>query len=121
MTDQPASDALTVARWCWPEHGPWQMGTPDPLPTPIPMSRARWFDPERWEDDRFVACHGVLAAEAALIERGLAEEYGEELCVELFGMSVPSSARDACGLATAPLPARLRALASVVRAQEAKR
>ena len=77
---------------------------------------------------RQVFVYGVSAAEAVVMERGLAEQYGEALALEcgmqpIGGAGGPITGdadyvrgADVAKLATAPLPARIRALAAVVRA-----
>ena len=115
------SDALTVTMWCWPNF--------DPSLQPIAdygTRRIATFDPELWTADDF-SCFGVRDAEQVVLERGLAEQYGEALGHALLDTSAClrkncagdrwSEWMDVCGedlasIATAPLSVRLRALAN---------
>jgi hypothetical protein len=69
------------------------------------------FDPQ--------LCSNVRNAERVLIERGHAEEYGRALIREL-NLYPLGSDEDAALCATAPLDARLRAMAAVIRGLEKK-
>lgn len=115
MTD--TNDALTVARWCWPDepHNPGFRLLADKT---FALSV---FDPEEWEGSER-SQFGVRSAESVVIERGLAVQYGATLLAALDGADLYSGGGryDLDGywlarLATAPIGARLRALAAVIR------
>lgn len=101
-------DALTVARWCWPEPDEW---TVSDMPYVIRDT----------DDGRMPECfdpsspHDVHEAEDVLIERGHAEAYGAWLTSELFGRQVVNTSERAALIATAPLDARVKAMAAVIR------
>ena len=115
MSDE--SDALVVARWCWPAIA-WINHCGDLCSAD--ESRFWYFDD--WD------C--IHDAEQIVLARGLAKQYGEALGHALLDTSAClrkncagdrwSEWMDVCGedlasIATAPLPARLRALANVAR------
>ena len=95
-----AENALTVARWCWPEDS---LGAQDCI---------RSFMEFDGDHRDFIA-----AAEAVVRERGLGEEYGRGLLGVLGfwrGLALLNFDEMAT-IATAPLHARLAALAAVAR------
>ncbi len=121
------SDALVVARWCWPSErwsetayvdrdGVRRVGA-------LQGARPTRFCSEEHED--------VADAERVLIERGHAEAYGRALWVEVLddvssneeekadtrrsGMLDIHRGADFANLATAPLEARVRAMAATIR------
>lgn len=124
------SDALVVCRWCWPccewKEAPEIDGEKAARHVVDYMSckRGHPMGDFTLADDDF---YGVNCAERVLIERGLAEAYGRELVAELGirtfsgggGWTEPWAI--AVHAAAAPLDARIRALAAVVRAQEGKK
>lgn len=118
------SDALTIARWCWPGRT-WRegrYGVDD-----IGIETADGF---RFKDDPksllVTRPEDVHAAERVLIERGHAEAYGLALhalvvCEQPWdgkrGIIPDITANEIAQLATAPLDARVRAMVAVIRAQ----
>lgn len=118
------SDALTIARFCWPERS-WRHDTDGIAPDDVVISDGPEFAIYR----DFTEIDDVRVAELAVIERGLAKEYGKALLVELGMRGQEGDGSwtismlpgiDHAKLATAPLDARVRALAAVIRAQEEK-
>ena len=125
------SDALTIARWCWPKYT-WKEGIESEVYTEeCGTDDSCW---EFWPDEyggRPQDCEqngrkGVSDAESVLIECGLAENYGNALCWELWGNKnhpefkfrgdwAPNLGADLAELATAPLNVRVRAMAAVIR------
>ena len=117
------SDALIVAKWCWPEHDWSVMGV-----SPVGCKRGTdttmaYFEPKRWTTDADLREFGVIDAERVVIERGLAEAYGKELAYLAPGATETPSSRpyltifysDVAAFATATQEARVRALAAVIR------
>lgn len=106
-----ADDALDVARFCWPDPS-WRCHHEDGVPCRDYMHWPCAFDPS--------SVHHIAAAERVLVERGLGEEYGRELAFEVLRGNVMD--RWGCVLAgaLAPLDARLRAMARVVREKQQK-
>lgn len=108
------NDALTIARWCWPDANEWRMSETgdwalrDTDDGRLPDS----FDPSIPYD--------VIYAEEVVIERGLRRQYGNELhkiVAEESGVGdFPDGDWDAT-IATAPLDARVRAMAAAIRAR----
>jgi hypothetical protein len=110
------SDALTIARWCWPEdegddyYGPkatFCLGMEELL---------------RGEKQDGLAMWAVRAAERIVMELGHAKTYGRELARH-FGFKTPILMDDGGAehsirlamAATAPLDVRVRAMAAVIR------
>jgi len=107
------SDALEIARWAWPDKR-WSER--------IDRSTACvWIDLKRSASGEFDVGRfdSLQDAELVLIERGLAEEYGQKLWAEVwdrpFGLG---NGLSIARIATAPLDARVRAILAVIRAQE---
>jgi hypothetical protein len=104
MTTEP-SDALTVARWCWPDDDDWT---------------SAWREQELGDEDRLQ----ISEAERILIERGHGAAYGRALWEELRS-SLPDRVRapelkedqweQMAAIATAPRAVRLRAMAETIR------
>lgn len=119
------SDALTIARWCWPSIEAWvQDGDASPA---CSCEKCVGFQFRSYDSDDHcpsgVRWYGVAAAESILIERGLAWNYGDALAAILFADPRSNAMRFSeqfTMFATAPLAARVRAMAAVIRAQEAK-
>lgn len=129
------SDALLIARWCWPKcdwtDGAWEAGDGRDV-----------FKDEAWRRRTYVGDHGlenevevfgtrdqhasiVHAAERVLIERGHAEAYGKALWREIYPRGDPRVGEFAAGLlipfdvafhATIVLDVRVRAMAAAIRA-----
>jgi hypothetical protein len=117
MTTEP-SDALTVARFCWPEntwHATESYWCPH-VARRIPALRSSRFE----ADNR----SHVAEAERILIERGHGAAYGRALWEELRS-SLPDRVRapelkedqweQMAAIATAPRAVRLRAMAETIR------
>lgn len=121
------SDALIVARWCWPERlwVEWGDGKQASDVTGRvdvqgnPIGACNWW-PRDFEFER----DSFADAEQVVIARGLAERYGSALALEVLGpvwelQPGPTICNitgvEFAKLATAPLPVRLRALAAVAR------
>ena len=120
MTDLPKDAALTISRWCWStlqweSTARWTaLGRAGSDSSPL-----RRFDTNIYED--------VRAAELVLIERGLAEEYGEALFNDLYPVrrdglkdlprAVPAWRPWLAEVATAPIEARARAILAVIEGQ----
>jgi hypothetical protein len=106
-------DALTIARWCWPNliwQGYGDRGENWAV-------SAKPGEPVRFSETWFE----IHAAEAVALERGLGEELARELWRETSGDSYVAGgygAADLARVAFAPRPARVRALAAVIRARE---
>lgn len=106
MSDE--SDALVIARWCWPEPDewtvsdmPWVIRDTDDGQTPD------CFDPS--------SPHDIADAERVLIERGHAEAYGRALAFELSIDGYDDLWEFCAAAATAPLDARVKAMAATIR------
>jgi hypothetical protein len=123
------SDALDIARWCWPE-GTWKLRAgktglgvfavrvDDYLRTPAGESGGvPIYECSAQTTFQQGSVHDVAAAEAVVIERGLAKAYGCALLTELSQEQLEgfSGFEELARIATAPLAARVRALAAVVR------
>lgn len=120
--ENTVSDALTIARWCWRARQ-WSLSPDNRVRTSPDIGSPACFDPSMMDGhvSEFETEYGVSSAEAVLIERGLAEEYGNAICVELCVEGRGKDLGTQCAMiATAPLAARVCALAAVIRAQEAK-
>lgn len=127
MADDPGpmtdSDALLIARWCWPGRT-WREG-PNGVDDIIVETDAGI----RFKDDpkSFLVCRheDVSAAESVLLSRGHAVAYGRELWIEFVGSDADRFGVDGWAryawVATAPLDCRVRALAAVIRELEAKK
>jgi hypothetical protein len=104
------SDALTIARWCWPEEQ-WHQNYANVLPS---TAGGIGFDDTSMDDpDGYFA---VSDAERVVIERGHGRAYGLALLDHLdIGITAWCSDH-AEVIATAPLDARMRALAATIRA-----
>lgn len=102
------SDALKIARFLWPDKE-WRAD---------PATGGAGSNDLRFVPTSFGGCNG---AEHAIIARGLAEEYGEALCRELFGAPGGIEPHPFAQIRTAPLECIVRALVAVIDAQEAKR
>jgi hypothetical protein len=109
-----ASDALLIARWCWPgvEYREDEWGNAVEV-----LDCQNLFLRNDWR--------AIHHAERILIERGHAEAYGKALMqqdgIEIHycdsnSMSDHEFCAEAAKLATAPLDARVRALAATIRA-----
>lgn len=131
------SDALTIARWCWPDcfWGEWPSGTQAIKLTGRndangnPISIAEWWPADEDYCTRGATRESIADAERILIERGLESEYGHAIAIELQydsrgsdrGMFlIEATEDDFAKIATAPLAARVRAMAAVIRALEEK-
>ena len=106
-----AENALIVARWCWDAQS-WTASKVSGCCIAQSLNvgyPADVFDAESRDD--------IAAAEAVVRERGLGEEYGRGLLGVLGfwrGLALLNF-DDMATIATAPLPARLAALAAVAR------
>lgn len=106
------TDALLIARWAWPLIQ-WSIESGE-------VRGREWlerFTIEQYDDEDCL--YSVHAAEAVLIERGLGVGYAHELMLAL----IPSCPKGVAAIhyATAPLATRVRAMAAVIRAQEASK
>jgi hypothetical protein len=128
MTPPPdESDALTVAKWCWPTIG-WRPGRHGDINYAAADCNLNALGSRVWSP--LQDANDANCAERVLIERGLASAYGKALLqqdgIEIHycdshSMSDPEFCAESAKLATASLDARVRAMAAVVRAQtEAK-
>jgi len=114
-----ADDALDVARFCWPEHE-WDL-YPGGL---MPHARRRTgalLERDRYVYWRATSRSDIAVAERVLVERGLGQMYVDEL-IGIYAREVADTwpyKYDVWAL-VAPLDARLRALARVVREQQPK-
>jgi hypothetical protein len=114
MTDLPPADLLKIVQFCWPDDGWHTVDGEDGKPSMLLFSEAG----DHW------GCYwpqNVSAAELALIERGLAEEYGRALAIEMRWCGRDGrwtgwlgSTEQIAEAATAPLDARCRAMLAVV-------
>lgn len=113
MPSLPPDAALRIARFCRPDLE-WRASKI------VGVVRAPSQHPQ-CVDERFdiEVPEKVAAAERAIVEHGLGEEYGRELMWAIPNTHL-SSALGACWLATAPLDVRVRALLAVVEAEEEK-
>lgn len=105
------NDAMTIALWCWPAEVKPNMVKPKGEFSVIVFSVDDWSESE-------LNRYGVHDAERILTERGLAEEYGRALERELsdsFDDDGEPTWADSARMATAPLDARVRAMAAVIR------
>lgn len=120
MSDLPKDAVLRIVRFCWP-HGQWFMDSSvtlvafDRSPVHQAKGAAGYFDPALGSS--------VNAAEAVLIERGHAEAYGRALLdvvatPELADKEGKADPALFAALATAPLDARVRAMAAVIEKLE---
>jgi len=94
------SDALAIAKWCWPE-----------VSGEIGINPMRAHNPAYWPHD------WVYQAELILIERGYEFEYGNELSAVL-GLESSYEGygfEDIAMAATATLDVRVRAMAAVIK------
>ncbi len=112
------SDALAIARFCWPEQTwePFRDSTEAHAVNELGECAGPHFS------GRTRA--GLALAECALVERGHAEAYGRALVKEIRwdGPELPAETPSGAvlfgwyaHLATAPLDARVRAMAAVIR------
>lgn len=107
MAEVNESDALTIARWCWADK-PWQHFSDTACSAWTSTKSLDWMAVDSWKE--------IHAA-----ERGLAEEYGRALYHELSGEDwdpgalLEFFADQYTKTATAPLDARVRAMAAVIR------
>lgn len=107
-----SDDALDVARFCWPDPS-WRCHHEDGVPCRDYMHWPCAFDPSSVEH--------IAAAERVLVERGLGQRYVDAL-IGIYACEVADTwpyKYDVWAL-VAPLDARLRALARVVREQKPK-
>ena len=113
-----SEDALDVARFCWPEHE-WKSLDRGLSACRRADCRPGWNFTDYLTIWRADNREDIAAAERVVVERGLGEEYGKWIAVELG--PPPESLERYFGyvakIATAPLDARLRALAVVARKQ----
>ncbi len=109
------SDALTVARWCWPEST-WILVHDEPM-----TSDGLVFS--EGEHDSLDGWYAVEDAERVLVERGEVEAYGFALWLCLFGESAHDAYEGAefAKIAMAAPEVRVRAMAAVIRALKEKR
>lgn len=118
------NDALTVARWCWPQELPdgWIWCDDGTYSLAI-------FDPDSADcNGNDQALHGVRDAERVLIERGHADAYGKAIARELdqesylpgASFAVTTSWFMLAMIATLSPAARIRAMAAVIRTLESK-
>ena len=125
MTTHPDSDALTIARWAWPEYD-WK---PDIGPDPDPdfawrtgksatLSRTRSVTLSWAADD----ANNVTDVERLMVERGHGEEYAQALCRAVLSATDPwpRGWEDFAMIRTAPLASIVRALVATIRKLEAK-
>lgn len=114
------SDALRIARWCWPETSWIQRFKNSPT---CSCENCVGFN-ERLDADNEncpsgVHWYGVSSAESILFSRGLTKEYDEALCREVLGARPDSPDAVVCPdhlsrIATASLEMRVRAMVSVI-------
>lgn len=113
-----ADDALDVARFCWPGED-WSIDALGRVAGPPSTDADGCIFREVWEP----AAH-IAAAERVLVERGLGEEYGRALAINVLGSSWElQPGKNLCNITgvefaairTAPLKVCLRAMARVVR------
>lgn len=114
-------DLLALARFCWSRRK-WTTETGDGLVRDYNEPDVEFLGDHR--DD-------VSAAEAVLIERGLGEEYAQQLILALGdrvpGFQIHDDARISLhwaavtNIRTAPLEVCVRAMVEVVRQEEEKR
>ena len=120
------SDALKIARFCWPGKE-WRIGTVD--------GTLYWKDGNSFNLDASWNpndLNEIAVAEAVLIERGLGEEYGMQLFRHTQHTAIEASYddgrnpgveadyHDLAMIATAPLDARVRAMVKVIKKEEKK-
>lgn len=118
------SAALVIARWCWPEL-PWEQAISDvqDVRTEVAGEVQALMDCDKCghADDRFWNAHDakdVTAAERILIERWHADAYGMALCDDFEWVHADLSMAEVAKIATAPLDARVRAMAAVIEKLE---
>lgn len=120
-------DALTVARWCWPEQT-WGIDHKGQVYSHgvqcFSCGHIEWGK-DGTKTHMLVTHADIADAERVLIERGMAEAYGFELaktcglCVGYAPHYRGNMERDLClayaKAATASLDARVRAMAATIR------